>query len=96
MLPDQQFPATTAMPNGRPAADVVWLEPNPDYNLEGIADDAPTPEARYTSRGAVRLAFVATIQGLPPRQRAVLLLCDLSVMPSKPRANSPEISLGTH
>src|SRR5712672_4479832 len=27
MLPDQQFPATTEMPNGRPAADVVWLEP---------------------------------------------------------------------
>ena len=77
MLPDQQFPATTEMPNGRPAADVVWLEPYPDYNLEGIADDAPTPEARYMSREAVRLAFVATIQGLPPRQRAVLLLCDV-------------------
>jgi RNA polymerase sigma-70 factor, ECF subfamily len=77
LLPDQQFPATTEMPNGRPAADVVWLEPYPDSNLEGIADDAPTPEARYSSREAVKLAFVATIQGLPPRQRAVLLLCDV-------------------
>src|SRR5215468_11735576 len=77
MLPDQQFAATAEMPNGRPAADAVWLEPYPDSNLEGIADDAPTPEARYTSREAVRLAFVATIQGLPPRQRAVLLLCDV-------------------
>jgi len=77
MLPDQHFPATTLMPNGTPAADVAWLEPYPDSNLEGIADDAPTPEARYSLRETVRLAFVATIQGLPPRQRAVLLLCDV-------------------
>jgi RNA polymerase sigma-70 factor (ECF subfamily) len=77
MLPDQQFPATTLMPNGTPATDVAWLEPYPDSHLEGIADDAPTPEARYTVRQAVKLAFVATIQALPPRQRAVLLLCDV-------------------
>jgi RNA polymerase sigma-70 factor (ECF subfamily) len=77
MLPDQQFPTTTLMPSGTPAADVTWLEPYPDSYLEGIADDAPTPEARYTAREAVKLAFVATIQGLPPRQRAVLLLCDV-------------------
>jgi RNA polymerase sigma-70 factor, ECF subfamily len=77
MLPDQHFPVTTLMPNGTPAADVAWLEPYPDSHLEGIADEAQTPEARYTSREAVKLAFVATIQGLPPRQRAVLLLCDV-------------------
>jgi RNA polymerase sigma-70 factor, ECF subfamily len=77
MLPDQQFPAATEMADGTPAADIVWLEPYPDSHLEGIADEAPTPEARYTAREAVKLAFVATIQGLPPRQRAVLLLCDV-------------------
>jgi RNA polymerase sigma-70 factor (ECF subfamily) len=77
MLPDQQFAATTLLPNGTPAADVTWLEPYPDSHLEGIADEAPTPEARYSSRESVKLAFVATIQSLPPRQRAVLLLCDV-------------------
>jgi RNA polymerase sigma-70 factor (ECF subfamily) len=77
MLPDQQFPAATLMPNGTPATEVPWLEPYPDSHLEGIADEAPTPEARYTAREAVKLAFVAAIQGLPPRQRAVLLLCDV-------------------
>jgi RNA polymerase sigma-70 factor (ECF subfamily) len=76
-LPDQQAPATAQMPDGKPATDVAWLEPYPDSNLEGIADEAPNPEARYASREAVQLAFIAAIQLLPPRQRAVLLLCDV-------------------
>jgi RNA polymerase sigma-70 factor, ECF subfamily len=72
LLPDQQAPATVTvqMPEGAPPTEVAWLEPYPDSNLEGIADDAPNPEARYTSRQAVQLAFVAAIQELPPRQRA--------------------------
>lgn len=77
LLPDQRAPATAEMPDGTSAPDVAWLEPYPDSNLEGIADDAPNPEARYTSREAVKLAFVAAIQELPSRQRAVLLLCDV-------------------
>jgi RNA polymerase sigma-70 factor, ECF subfamily len=76
-LPDQRLPASTEMPDGVPATDVAWLEPYPDSHLEGIADDAPNPEARYASREAVQLAFVAILQQLPPRQRAVLLLCDV-------------------
>ena len=79
LLPDQQAPATVTveMPEGAPPTDVAWLEPFPDSNLEGIADDAPNPEARYASREAVQLAFVAAIQQLPPRQRAAILLCDV-------------------
>jgi RNA polymerase sigma-70 factor (ECF subfamily) len=78
-LPDEQSPAsvTMQMPEGAPTADVLWLEPYPDSNLEGIADGAPNPAARYASREAVQLAFVAAIQQLPPRQRAALLLCDV-------------------
>jgi RNA polymerase sigma-70 factor, ECF subfamily len=81
-LPEQRAPATAEMPNGTPAPEVVWLEPYPDSNLEGVADDAPNPEARFASREAVQLAFVATIQELPPRQRAVLLLCDVLGWPA--------------
>src|SRR5215471_7457905 len=77
VLPDQHGPASEEMPKGVPATDVAWLEPYPDSNLEGIADEAPGPEARYTAREAVELAFVAAIQELPPRQRAALLLCDV-------------------
>jgi RNA polymerase sigma-70 factor (ECF subfamily) len=79
VLPDQQAPAaaTFQMPEGTPPADISWLEPYPDSNLEGIADIAPNPAARYASHEAVQLAFVTAIQQLPPRQRAVLLLCDV-------------------
>jgi RNA polymerase sigma-70 factor (ECF subfamily) len=76
-LPDQLGPATVQMPYGTPATDVAWLEPYPDANVEAIAEDVPNPETRYTSREAVRLAFVAAIQQLPPRQRAAILLCEV-------------------
>ena len=49
-------------------AEPVWLEPYPDVLLEGLADTAPGPEARYETREAVGLAFVAALQ----RARATL------------------------
>lgn len=81
-LPDQLGPASATMPPGAPAADVAWLEPYPHASLEGIADGSPTPEARYSSRESVQLAFVAAIQQLPPRQRAALMLCDVLGWPA--------------
>ena len=38
------------------------IAPYLDSDLDGIADDPPNPEARYMSRQAVQLAFVAVIQ----------------------------------
>ncbi len=76
-LPETHGPPSDQPPDGEPATEVSWLEPYPDTALEGIADAAPSPEARYEMREAVQLAFVATIQHLPPRQRAVLLLRDV-------------------
>ena len=75
-MPDQLGPANSQMPSS-PATDVPWLEPYPNAYLEGIGDETANPEARYVAREAVQLAFVAAIQLLPPRQRAVLLLCDV-------------------
>src|SRR5438128_958576 len=59
------------------SGEVAWLEPYPDRLLEGLADAAPGPEARFDQREATELAFVAAIQYLPARQRSVLLMRDV-------------------
>ena len=56
--------------------EILWLQPYPDAALEGFADTAPDPGARYEMRDTVRLAFMAAIQYLPAKQRAVVLLRD--------------------
>src|SRR5262249_27694779 len=58
-------------------AEQPWLEPYPDVLLEDIPETSPGPEARYETKEAVTLAFVAGLQHLPPRQRAVLVLRDV-------------------
>ena len=77
VMPDTQGPPSDRMPDREPASDVEWLEPYPDAALDGIADVAPGPDARYEMREAVQLAFIAAIHHLPPRQRAALLLRDV-------------------
>jgi RNA polymerase sigma-70 factor (ECF subfamily) len=62
---------------GTPSHVVAWLEPYPDRLLDLVADAAPGPEALYEQREATELAFVAALQHLPPRQRAVLLMRDV-------------------
>jgi RNA polymerase sigma-70 factor (ECF subfamily) len=54
-----------------------WLEPYPDVLLAGLPDAAPGPDARYETKESVSLAFVAAVQSLPPRQRAVVVLRDV-------------------
>ena len=77
VLPDTSGTPFETMPNADGAMDLPWLEPYPDSALAGVADSAPGPDARYEMREAVQLAFIAAIQLLPPRQRAVLLLRDV-------------------
>jgi RNA polymerase sigma-70 factor (ECF subfamily) len=58
---------------GTPALDIAWLEPLPDSVLN-VADDGLSPHASYEQAEAVRLAFLACVQLLPARQRAIFLL----------------------
>ena len=57
--------------------ELLWLEPFPDVLLEGLADHAPGPEARYETRESISLAFITALQLLPPRQRAAIILRDV-------------------
>jgi RNA polymerase sigma-70 factor, ECF subfamily len=57
--------------------DELVLSPYPDRLLEEIPAHAAGPGAVYERKESVELAFLAAIQTLPPRQRAVLLLRDV-------------------
>jgi len=61
---------------GEPLVESVWVEPYPDETL-GLEDGLAGPEARYEQRESVELAFIAALQHLPARQRAVLILRDV-------------------
>ncbi len=69
-------PADPHEPVGAPLLESVWMEPYPDERL-GLGDGLAGPEARYERRESIELAFVAALQLLPPRQRAVLILRDV-------------------
>jgi RNA polymerase sigma-70 factor (ECF subfamily) len=61
---------------GKPLAESVWVGPYPDERL-GLEGGLAGPEARYEQRESVELAFIAALQHLPARQRAVLILRDV-------------------
>jgi RNA polymerase sigma-70 factor (ECF subfamily) len=54
--------------------EVTWIEPIPDSRVVPAEGD---PAEVAAARETVRLALVAALQHLPPRQRAVLILCEV-------------------
>jgi RNA polymerase sigma-70 factor (ECF subfamily) len=81
VLPQDMEPATTD-PGSGPVemvarADIPWLQPLPDALWEPVADRDAEPDAVAVRRETIELAFIAALQHLPPRRRAVLVLRDV-------------------
>ena len=79
------LPSGLAGPGGDPSAsadagrEVAWLQPIPDALVTPESDD---PAAVAVSRESLRLALIASLQYLPPRQRAVLILREVLDFPA--------------
>ena len=72
----QQDPAADPEPAG---AEVSWLQPVPDAL---VTPESADPAAIVAAREGLRLALIASLQYLPPRQRAVLVLRDVLAFPA--------------
>ena len=73
--------------------DVPWLQPYPDALLEQLPAPGEEPEAAVVQRETIELAFLAVIQLLPPRQRAVLILREVLDWPAREVAALLEIGV---
>jgi RNA polymerase sigma-70 factor (TIGR02960 family) len=84
------------MPEPARRTEPTRYEPCPDALIEDLPDTAPGAEARYEARESLALAFVAGLQRLPPRERAVLVLRDVLGFRAAEAAeilNSSEVSV---
>jgi RNA polymerase sigma-70 factor (ECF subfamily) len=78
---------------GPSVAAVPWVQPYPDALLAEVAADLPGPEAVVISKETMSLAFLAALQLLPPRQRAVLILRDVVSWPAAEVAGLLDLSV---
>ena len=86
---DHGPPSAPGRDPGAPLAASVCIEPYPD-ELLGLGDGHASPEARYERRESVELAFIAALQHLPGRQRAVLILREVLGFSAKEVARALE------
>jgi RNA polymerase sigma-70 factor, ECF subfamily len=93
VLPQQIAAAADPAAPPPPPADLPWLQPYPDGLLESIPAAEDEPGAVVVARETLELAFLATIQHLPPRQRAVLILRDVLGWSAKDTASLLEASV---
>ncbi|WP_037312615.1 RNA polymerase subunit sigma-70 [Amycolatopsis orientalis] len=62
---------------GEPPQFMPWLQPYPDIQLDEVASTEPEPGEIQEARETMELVFLAAIQHLPPKQRAVVILNDV-------------------
>jgi RNA polymerase sigma-70 factor (TIGR02960 family) len=74
-------------------AEVPWLQPYPDLLLDEVAPSEEQPDAVVVARETIELTYIALIQLLPPRQRAVLILRDVLDWSAAETASILELSV---
>jgi RNA polymerase sigma-70 factor, ECF subfamily len=95
VLPQDVAPAGDPGAPPPAPADLPWLQPYPDRLLEPLAASQDDPVAIVVARETIELAFLAAIQHLPPRQRAVLLLRDVVGWSAKDTGSLLEASVAS-
>jgi RNA polymerase sigma-70 factor (TIGR02960 family) len=95
ILPYQVAPPTDPRAASPPSPDyeIAWLQPYPDRLLDQVAPGDAEPDAQVVAKETIELAFLAAIQLLPPRQRAVLILRDVPGWSAKETATLLETSV---
>ncbi|MEN3304957.1 MAG: hypothetical protein V7603_1159 [Micromonosporaceae bacterium] len=76
-------------------AEIPWLQPYPDRLLNEAAPGHDEPEAAAVARETIELAFLAAVQLLPARQRAVLILRDVLGWPANETAQALDLSVAS-
>jgi RNA polymerase sigma-70 factor, ECF subfamily len=79
---------------GQPIIESVWVEPYPDEWLS-LDHALAGPEAHYEQRESIELAFIAALQHLPARQRAVLILRDVLGLSAREVARALDTTPGS-
>jgi len=77
------------------APEMPWLQPYPDRLLDVAGPGEREPEAQLASRETIALVFLAALQHLPPRQRAILILCDVLGWSAAETAASLELTVAS-
>src|SRR5258708_39875473 len=73
--------------------EIPWLRPCPDHLLEPSAPRESEPDQKLVAREPIELVYLAAIQHLPPRQRAILVLRDALDWSAKETAALLDLSL---
>ncbi|HEX8802983.1 MAG TPA: sigma-70 family RNA polymerase sigma factor [Acidimicrobiales bacterium] len=75
--------------------DVPWLQPYPDRLLDEVAPPDAEPDTVVVARETIELAFVAALQLLPPRQRAVLIARDVLGWSAQETADALDVTVAS-